>query len=85
MIIILFTDIALVEGQLWKDKRRFSLHHLREFGFGKKLMETIIMQEVEKVLQFFKKNENSVIHCDDVDFLFLPILNVIWGIVAGNF
>jgi len=47
-------------------------------------MEDIISTEVEEVLNFFKANENSVINCETSDFLFLPILNVIWGIVAGK-
>jgi len=74
-------DIVGVEGQLWKDKRRFSLQHLRDFGFGKQSMESIIAEEVEKVVEIFGKNP---LIDQKTDFLFLPILNVIWGIVAGK-
>ncbi len=32
-------------GDVWKEQRRFTLRHLRDFGFGKASMEDIIIEE----------------------------------------
>ncbi|CAG7725411.1 unnamed protein product, partial [Allacma fusca] len=37
--------IIVSEGQEWVEQRRFTLRHLRDFGFGKNLMENLIMEE----------------------------------------
>ncbi len=33
------------DGPAWKEQRRFSLHVLRDFGFGRNLMEQKILEE----------------------------------------
>ena len=78
---ILFTD-----GPIWKSLRRFSLTTLRDFGFGKQSMETIIREEVEQVLEElferkFVDSENDAL----IKFPFnVSIFNIIWRIVAGK-
>ncbi|CAG7731123.1 unnamed protein product [Allacma fusca] len=39
--------IIASEGQEWVEQRRFTLRHLRDFGFGKNLMENLIMEELD--------------------------------------
>uniref|UniRef100_A0A914WU73 Cytochrome P450 n=1 Tax=Plectus sambesii TaxID=2011161 RepID=A0A914WU73_9BILA len=38
--------IIETEGPLWREQRRFSLHVLRDFGFGRNLMEERVLDEV---------------------------------------
>lgn len=40
------TGIVQSEGELWEVHRRFLLRQLRDFGFGKSSMESLIMDEV---------------------------------------
>ena len=78
---ILFTD-----GPDWKSLRRFSLTTLRDFGFGKQSMETIIREEVDLILEelfehkFCNSNQDALIR-----FPFnVSIFNIVWRIVAGK-
>lgn len=38
--------IVFTHGQQWTEQRRFALKTLRDFGFGKKSMEHVILDEV---------------------------------------
>ncbi|XP_046394716.1 methyl farnesoate epoxidase-like [Ischnura elegans] len=75
-------------GERWKEQRRFTLRHLRDFGFGKSSMESITIEEIEAVFSGIDKSlegENSwskpiVVH----DILGTANINVIWHILAGK-
>lgn len=46
------------EGTFWTEQRRFSLRHLRDFGFGKKSTEHVIWEEAEDLAEkVLRKNE----------------------------
>ncbi|KAL6256516.1 hypothetical protein P5V15_012629 [Pogonomyrmex californicus] len=47
--------LIVVDGKLWIEQRRFVLRHLREFGFGRTSMATIIEDEALKLMEHFKK------------------------------
>jgi hypothetical protein len=46
---IIFTD-----GPLWIEHRRFTIRNLKDFGFGKKNAEGIILEETEELLKEIK-------------------------------
>lgn len=45
----------MVDDRLWVEQRRFVIRHLREFGFGRTSMVTIIEDEALKLVEHFKK------------------------------
>ncbi|XP_012222204.1 probable cytochrome P450 303a1 [Linepithema humile] len=47
--------LIVVDGQLWVEQRRFVLRHLKEFGFGRNSMATIIENEALMLVEHFKK------------------------------
>nr|CAD7407115.1 unnamed protein product [Timema poppensis] len=68
------------DGHFWVEQRRFTLRHLREFGFGKKSMESVMHQEVDELSAHLKSSEIT-----EVFGLFnIPVLNVLWCIMAGK-
>ncbi len=45
---LLFND-----GEAWKSHRRFSLKTLKDFGFGKKSLESVLLEEADRMVDFF--------------------------------
>lgn len=72
-----------VEGQLWEVHRRFTLRHLRDFGFGKNKMETLIMDEVHEMIEALKGKNGAPVSAIKEMFS-LPVVNSLWAIVAGR-
>ncbi|XP_055337267.1 cytochrome P450 2J5-like [Paramacrobiotus metropolitanus] len=51
--------LAESEGSVWKEHRRFSLHALRDFGFGKESGELYIRQETTKMLKILESSNGQ--------------------------
>lgn len=47
--------VVQVDGDKWREQRRFSLHVLRDFGFGRASMEEKIMTEIGKFMDNLEK------------------------------
>ena len=70
------------DGPAWKSHRRFTLKTLRDFGFGKSSLEHVLIEEADRMGDFFLQQKNEPFL---VQTLFnLVILNVLWTIVAGT-
>ncbi len=74
--------LAFNEGQAWSEQRRFALRNLRDFGFGKKSMESFIHEDITELLDSFKEQEGKA---------FIPqrkfntsIVRSLWNIIAGE-
>ena len=74
--------IILCHGRYWRDQRRFTLRHLRDFGFGKTSMEDILTEEVHKLVQAFRKQQNQPLNLNRT--MNVSILNALWSIVVGD-
>ncbi|XP_060071846.1 cytochrome P450 2J6-like [Ylistrum balloti] len=69
-------------GELWKQNRTFVLKALREFGFGKKSLETKIHEEVDVFIDHVM--ETSCEPFDLGDNIHVSVANVICSIVFGE-
>ncbi|XP_046394777.1 methyl farnesoate epoxidase-like [Ischnura elegans] len=81
--------IANTEGEVWREQRRFTLHHLRNLGFGKQISETIaleeskaIIDEIDKIIAGSKPGQPNLIDFNKI--LAGPNVNVLWHIMAGE-
>jgi len=54
------TGFFFTDGPFWVEQRRFSLRHLRDFGFGKRSLEGIILDEAEELIKRLDPNEIQV-------------------------
>jgi methyl farnesoate epoxidase/farnesoate epoxidase len=54
---IFVVGIFFSDGPFWVEQRRFTLHHLRDLGFGKSIMEALISEEVEDVIKELRQCE----------------------------
>ena len=77
------TGLAMSEGELWRESRRFTLHHLRNFGMGKSSLDGFIHQQIaassEEILKPGCGKEISLERSLDV-----AIVNIIWNLVASE-
>ncbi|ODN01944.1 Farnesoate epoxidase [Orchesella cincta] len=71
------------EGELWEQQRRFVVRQLRDFGFGKSSMESIIMEEVNELGERLAAFKGEPI-TNMKSFLSLATVNSLWSIVAGT-
>jgi methyl farnesoate epoxidase/farnesoate epoxidase len=49
--------VFFADGPFWVEQRRFTLRHLRDFGFGKRSMEEFIMEEIEDTIKDITQKE----------------------------
>jgi len=74
--------ILNADGPGWAEQRRFTLRTLRDFGFGKKNMEAMIMDEVTEIIEIFKKESGKPF---SVNRRFsLAVLNALWAIMTSE-
>jgi len=63
--------------------RRFTLRQLRDFGFGKKSMEELIMVEVSELIESFKDFHGQSVS-EIKEKLLIAVVNSLWAITTGN-
>ena len=79
-----FVGIVDSHGSIWKEQRRFALHQLKNFGFGKASMETQIMQEIH---EFTSDLNNKISENEEIDFgvsFNISVMNVLSRIISGT-
>lgn len=66
---LFFQGVLVTDGPLWVEQRRFILRHLREFGFGRTTMASLIEEEaihlVDHLKKLFEKRDNRSQIVDD--------------------
>ena len=73
--------ISWTEGSQWSVQRRFSLKTLKDFGFGRKSIESSIHFEVEEMIEnFFTSNDDILLGSE----FNVPIINILWQMVANK-
>ncbi|XP_076333720.1 cytochrome P450 2J6-like isoform X2 [Tachypleus tridentatus] len=76
------SDIAVANGNLWREQRRFSVHILRNLGFGKTKMEDHIQDEINIILAHLASLDGTV--CDIRKLLVPSMSNIISAFVFGR-
>lgn len=70
------------DGIFWKKQRKFSLQHLRNFGFGRREMEEKIYEETKTF------NDILTTRCSQPVFMHnifdVSVLNGLWAMMAGQ-
>ncbi len=78
--------VIVNDGALWKEQRRFALHVLRDFGFGRQLMEGKIMREVHKLIAYVGKATKNPAETgvSVIQGMELCVANVINNLLLGH-
>ena len=75
--------IIFANGVTWAENRRTSLHILKNFGFGKNVMEEMIDDEVNKLLQHID-DQWIDIPLDVSRFFNITALASLWRLISGE-
>ncbi|KAK7864096.1 hypothetical protein R5R35_002738 [Gryllus longicercus] len=70
--------IMFADGPDWQEQRRFSLRHLKEFGFGKTSMESSILDEAADLMDEIRDRRVQVSSLFNISSV-----NVLWKVMAG--
>lgn len=74
--------LLLSEGQAWTEQRRFALRTLRDFGFGKKSMESLMQEDVTELIENFKENQAKPMVPNRK--FGTAVFKSLWNIIAGE-
>ncbi|XP_067004255.2 methyl farnesoate epoxidase isoform X2 [Anabrus simplex] len=77
--------VVFVDGPLWVEQRRFSLRHLRNFGYGKHGMEHQIAEEASELVASLRQqcnNDSAIIPMHQA--FDICVLNSLWTMLAGQ-
>lgn len=78
--------VIFVEGEIWREQRRFSLRHLRDLGFGKTSIEDHMMNEIRDLISDIssasKSDPKNIV--DFKSIFSVSVINILWAIVAGE-
>jgi cytochrome P450 len=72
----------MTDGARWTSQRNFTVKQLKNFGFGKKSLEGGICEEANAIVDHILSLGDEV--KIDSSLFALPVLNVLWNIVAGQ-
>lgn len=81
-IILYLTGIVQTSGDLWKEQRAFTLHTLRDFGFGRRPLETKIMEEVGIFLEELEGARGQP-YANIRDLAKVSISNIVCSVLFG--
>lgn len=74
--------IIFNSARSWTEQRRFTLKSLRDFGFGKKSMETIVYDEINELIDNFKTVVGKPMQTQNK--FNAAVLNALWTMVTGQ-
>jgi len=69
------------DGESWKSQRRYALKTLKDFGFGKKGLEDVLIEEADRMADYFREQDGKPTLV--LNMFNVAILNVLWQIVAN--
>lgn len=74
--------MLFADGKSWFHNRRFALKNLRDFGFGKKSMEGLMMEEIKELVASFRREVGQPIVTQNK--FNIAVLNALWTILTGQ-
>ena len=75
--------IVFTDGPLYHSQKHFCVKQLRNFGFGKTSLETVMVEQANLLTQHLEANTGKVLVNNEL--FATPIVNVLWSMMAGMY
>ena len=75
--------IVFTDGPLYHSQKHFMVKQLRNFGFGKTSLETVMVEQANLLTQHLEANTGKVLVNNEL--FATPIVNVLWSMMAGMY
>jgi hypothetical protein len=79
-----FNGVVQIDGEKWREQRRFSLHVLRDFGVGRALIEEKIMNQVDYLMEHLNSYSKTRKTLDLSGPLAVCVGNIINDVLFGK-
>ena len=74
--------LVFIDGDFFSRQKNFCVKHLKNFGFGKTSLETVILEQAHNLTEFLGDNEGATEVSNNL--FAVPVLNVLWSMIAGR-
>ena len=76
--------LVFTDGQFYWNQKHFAVKHLKNFGFGKTSLQTVIVDQANDLTNFLEKQ--SVVGYVEIsnEVFATPVINVLWSMMAGD-
>lgn len=82
------SGILLTDEEFWQEQKRFVLRHLRDFGFGRHTMASLIEEEAAALVNTFEaiinKSGKDGVEIEMSQAFSVNVLNTLWMMMAGK-
>ena len=75
--------IVFANGSFYHSQKLFCVKHLKNLGFGKTSMETVIKEQANLLIEHLESHKGPVVVNNEL--FSTPIVNVLWSMMAGRF
>ncbi|KAK8744986.1 hypothetical protein OTU49_000388, partial [Cherax quadricarinatus] len=76
-----YLGVMFTQKDYWKEQRRFTLHHLRNLGIGRRSHEAVIHEEAQDLISEIQETDGSV---SLKDMLGVSSINILWAVMGGT-
>ncbi|XP_014208512.1 methyl farnesoate epoxidase-like [Copidosoma floridanum] len=78
--------IVLNDGQDWSEQKRFALKVLKDFGFGKQTMETLVLEDARMLGDIIKDGmlDRRVDVHELCESTAIAVISSLWNLIAGR-
>ena len=73
--------LVFVDGPFYHSQKLFLVKQLKQFGFGKNSLETVIVEQANNLADYLEENTGRQVINKGV--FATPVINILWSMMAG--
>ena len=73
--------LSFIDGPFYHSQKIFLVKQLKQFGFGKISLETVILEQANNLVDYLEENTGRQVINKGV--FAMPVINILWSMMAG--